>query len=67
MGKTTIFFLLPSRYRTEETGRPTGGRGKGAGDPVRGDGREVGRNKEELEGNRFRSLLWTRSVPVVGG
>jgi hypothetical protein len=24
MGKTTIFYLPPSRYRTEETGRPTG-------------------------------------------
>jgi hypothetical protein len=29
MGKTTIFYLPPSRYRTEETGRPTGGRGEG--------------------------------------
>jgi hypothetical protein len=29
MGKTTIFFLPPSRYRTEEIGRPTGGRGEG--------------------------------------
>jgi hypothetical protein len=30
--------------------------GRGAGDLVHGDGREVGQNKEELEGNRFRSL-----------
>jgi hypothetical protein len=58
MGKTTIFFLPPSRYRTQKIGRPGGGGGRGAGDPVRGDGREVGRNEEELEGNRFRSLPW---------
>jgi hypothetical protein len=51
MGKTTIFFLPPSRYRTEETGRPAGGGGRGAGDPVRGDGREVRQNEEVLEGN----------------
>jgi hypothetical protein len=51
MGKITIFFLLPSRYRIEETGgRPVEG-GRGAGNPVRGDGWEVGRNEEELEGN----------------
>jgi hypothetical protein len=58
MGKTTIFFLPPSRYRTQETGRPGGGGGRGAGVLVRGDGREVGRNEEELEGNRFCSLPW---------
>jgi hypothetical protein len=58
MGKTTIFYLPPSRYRTKETGRPTGGRGRGAGDLVHGDGREVGQNEEELEGNRFSSLPW---------
>jgi hypothetical protein len=48
----------PSPYRTEAqwTGRPTGGRGRGAGDPVHGDDREVGQNEEELEGNQFRSL-----------
>jgi hypothetical protein len=30
--------------------------GRGAGDLVHGDGPEVGRNEEEVEGNRFRSL-----------
>jgi hypothetical protein len=30
-----------------------------AGDPVHDDGREVGLNEEELEGNRFRLLLWS--------
>jgi hypothetical protein len=58
MGKTTICLLPPSRYRTHGTERPSGGGGRGAGVPVRGDGREVGRNEEELEGNRFRSLPW---------
>jgi hypothetical protein len=58
MGKTTIFFLPPSRYRTHGTGRPGGGGGRGADVPVHGDGREVGRNEEELEGNRFRYLPW---------
>jgi hypothetical protein len=51
MGKTIIFFLLPSRHRTQETGRPSVEGGRGAGDLVHGDGREVGRNKEEVEGN----------------
>jgi hypothetical protein len=27
--------------------------GRGAGDLVHGDGRELGRNEEEVEGNRF--------------
>jgi hypothetical protein len=56
MGKTTIFFLPPSRHRTQETGRPTVEGGRGAADLVHGDGREVGRNEEEVEGNRFHSL-----------
>jgi hypothetical protein len=56
MGKTTIFFLPPSRHRTQETGKPTVEGGRGAGDLVHGDGWEVGRNEEEVEGNRFRSL-----------
>jgi hypothetical protein len=30
MGKTTIFFLPPSRYRIEETGRPSPWKGGGA-------------------------------------
>jgi hypothetical protein len=61
MGKTTIFFLPPSRHRTQETGKPTVEGGRGAGDLVHGDGWEVGRNEEEVEGNRFRSL------PRAGG
>jgi hypothetical protein len=52
--------LPPLPHDTEQrsgwTGRPSGGGGRGAGDPVNGDGREVGQNEEELEGNRFRSL-----------
>jgi hypothetical protein len=50
----------PSRYRTEEGVDREAGRwrGRGAGDPVHGDDREVGQNEEELEGNRFRSLPW---------
>jgi hypothetical protein len=59
MGKTTIFFLPPSRYRTEETVWPAGGGGRGAGDLVHGDDREVGQNEEEVEGNSFRSSLWS--------
>jgi hypothetical protein len=38
---------------------------------VHGDGREVGQNEEELEGNRFRSLPWVgvlwRGGSTVGG
>jgi hypothetical protein len=30
-----------------------------AGDPVHVDGREVGQNEEELEGNRFHLLPWS--------
>jgi hypothetical protein len=56
MGKTTIFFLPPSRYRTQETEGPADGGGSGAGDPGHGGGREVGQNEEEVEGNSFRSL-----------
>jgi hypothetical protein len=59
MGKTTIFFLPPSRYRTEETGRPTVEGGRGAGDLVHDDGREVGQNEEEVEGNSFHSSPWS--------
>jgi hypothetical protein len=33
-----------------------------AGGPVHGNGREVGQNKEELEGNRFRLLPWSGSA-----
>jgi hypothetical protein len=55
MGKTTIFFLPPSRYRTQEIVWPAGGGGRGADDLVHGDGREVGQNEEEVEGNSFRS------------
>jgi hypothetical protein len=54
--------LPPLPHDTEQrsgwTRRPVGG-GRGAGDPVHGDSREVGQNEEELEGNRFRSLPWS--------
>jgi hypothetical protein len=55
--------LLPplphdTKQRRGSTGRPVGGGGRGAGDPVHGDGREVGQNEEDLEGNKFRSLPW---------
>jgi hypothetical protein len=63
MGKTTILFLPPSRYRTEETVWPTGGGGRGAGDLVHGDSREVGQNEEEVEGNSFRSSPWSGLRP----
>jgi hypothetical protein len=59
MGKTTIFFLPPSRYRTEETVWLAGGGGRGAVDPGHGGGREVGQNEEEVEGNSFRSSPWS--------
>jgi hypothetical protein len=59
MGKTTIFFLPPSRYRTEETVWPAGGGGRGVGDPSHGDDRDVGQNREEVEGNSFRSSPWS--------
>jgi hypothetical protein len=59
MGKTTIFFLPPSRYRTEETVWPAGRGGRGADDLVHSDGREVGQNEEEVEGNSFRSSPWS--------
>jgi hypothetical protein len=56
--------LPPLPHNTEQrsgwTGRPAGGGGRGADDPVHGDGREVGQNEEELKGNRFRSLPWAR-------
>jgi hypothetical protein len=72
MGKTTIFFLPPSRYRIEEIGRPTVEGGRGAGDPGHGDGRDVGQNGEEVKGNSFRSSPWSgtdcggRSTAVGG-
>jgi hypothetical protein len=59
MGKTTIFFLPPSRYRGAEDREADRGRGRGAGDLVHGDGREVGQNEEEVEGNSFRSSPWS--------
>jgi hypothetical protein len=50
--------LLPPSLttQTQETGRPTVEGGRGVSDLVHDDDREVGRNKEEIEGNRFRSL-----------
>jgi hypothetical protein len=71
MGKTTIFFL-PSLTIQNRGDREAGRwRGEGRRDPVRGDGREVGQNEEELEGNRFRSLPWAgvlwRGGSTAGG
>jgi hypothetical protein len=50
--------LLPPSLTTQnaEAGRPTVEGGRGVGDLVHGDGRELGRNEEEVEGNRFRFL-----------
>jgi hypothetical protein len=58
MGKMA-FFLLRTEQRGESTGRPAGGGGRGADDPGHRDGREVGQNKEEVEGNPFRSSPWS--------
>jgi hypothetical protein len=66
--------LLPPSLTTQNAGDTEAdrGRGKGAGDLVHGDGREVGRNEEEVEGNRFRSLpragvLWRGGSTAAGG
>jgi hypothetical protein len=40
--------------------------GRSAGDPVRGDGWELGQNEEELEDNRFRSLPWSGVLWRIG-
>jgi hypothetical protein len=65
MGKTTIFFLPSLAIQNRgQGGRPVEG-GRGAGDPVHGDGREVGQNEEEVEGNSFRSS--PRSGTDCGG
>jgi hypothetical protein len=50
--------LLPPSPATQNAGdrRPTVEGGRGAGDLVHDDGRELGRNEEEVEGNRFRFL-----------
>jgi hypothetical protein len=58
MGKM-VFFLLLTEQRRESTGRPAGGGGRGADDPAHGDGREVGQNREEVEGNSFRLSPWS--------
>jgi hypothetical protein len=49
----------PSRYRTERNRVAGRWRGRGAGDLVHGDSREVGQNEEEVEGNSFRSSPWS--------
>jgi hypothetical protein len=59
MGKTTIFFLPPSRYRDAEDREADRGRGRGAGDLGHGGGRQVGQNEDEVEGNSFRSSPWS--------
>jgi hypothetical protein len=53
--------LLHPLNRTEKgvDRRPAGGGGRGADDPGHGDGREVGQNGEEVEGNSFRSSPWS--------
>jgi hypothetical protein len=53
--------LPPLPHDIEQRGIecPASGGWRGAGDPVRGDGREVGRNEEEVEGNSFRSSPWS--------
>jgi hypothetical protein len=64
----------PSPYRTEAQGteRPTGGGGRGAGDPVHDDGREVGETKRSSRATDFAPYLgWGRTVegdrrPAVG-
>jgi hypothetical protein len=58
MGKTTIFFLPPSRYRMEQTGRSTGEGGRGAGDPGHGAAGKWGKTKR-----RSRA---THSAPHLG-
>jgi hypothetical protein len=58
MGKTTIFYLPSLTIQNGETGRPAGGGGRGAGVPVHGDGREVGKTK--------RSSRATDSAPYLG-
>jgi hypothetical protein len=71
MGKTTIFFLPPSRYRTEETGRSTGGRGEGRRRPRPWGWPGSGAKRRGARGNRFRSLPWAgvlwRGGSTVGG
>jgi hypothetical protein len=61
MGKTAIFYLpsLPIQNRGAGGPWPVGGVAAPAGGPVHGDGREVGQNEEELEGNRFHLLPWS--------
>jgi hypothetical protein len=53
--------LPPLPHDTERKGTvwPAGGGGRGAGDPGHGDGRDVGQNREEVEGNSFRSSPWS--------
>jgi hypothetical protein len=50
---------------------PAGGGAAPAGGPVHGDGREVGQNEEEFDGNRFRLLPWAgvlwRGGSMAGG
>jgi hypothetical protein len=53
--------LLPPSLTIQNRGdrEADRGRGRGAGDLVHGDGREVGQNEEEVEGNSFRSSPWS--------
>jgi hypothetical protein len=73
MGKTTTFYLPSLTIQNREAGGPwpAGGGAAPAGGPVHGDGREVGQNEEEFEGNRFRLLPWAgvlwRGGSTAGG
>jgi hypothetical protein len=53
MGKTTIFYLPSLSIQIRGAGGPwpVGGGAVPASGPVHGDGREVGKNEEELEGD----------------
>jgi hypothetical protein len=61
MGKTTIFYLpsLTIQNRGAEDREADRCKGRGAGDLVHSDGREVGQDEEEVEGNSFRSSPWS--------
>jgi hypothetical protein len=73
MDKTTIFYLPSLTIQNRGAGGPwlVGGGAAPAGGPVHGDGREVGQNEEEFEGNRFRLLPWAgvlwRGGSTAGG
>jgi hypothetical protein len=78
MGKTTIFFLPPSRHRTQEIGRSTVEGGRGADDLAHGDGKwgETKRRSRATDSAPYLGLGCSgeadrrggrRPVMVVGG